>query len=91
MVEMMIIKRQEEIKLTGKFKSNNWKIYSETYSLNRFSKNPSLYELYGSSNFSKGTTGLNAEKSETNEFSAKYDFSENLKIESTLYRTRDEG
>ncbi len=51
-------------------------------------KNPSLYELYGSSSFSKGTTELNAEKSETNELSAKYDFSENLKIESTLYRTR---
>ena len=30
----------------GKFKSNNWKIYSETYSLNRFEKSKSLRTLW---------------------------------------------
>ena len=52
-------------------------------------KNPSLYELYGSSSFGHtGNTGINPEKSETNEFFGEYQFSENLIFNSTAYRTR---
>jgi len=51
-------------------------------------RNPSLYELYGtdSTGFS-GNTNVNPEKSKTNELYGKYNFSENLKISSTVYRT----
>ena len=52
-------------------------------------KNPSLYELYGSSGFGfSGNTGINPEKSETNEIFGEYKFSENLVLSSTAYRTR---
>ena len=52
-------------------------------------KNPSLYELYGSSSFGhKGNTGINPEKSETNELFSEYRFSENFIFKSTAYRTR---
>ena len=52
-------------------------------------KNPSLYELYGSSGFGfSGNTGINPEKSETNEIYGQYNFSENLVLNSTAYRTR---
>ena len=52
-------------------------------------RNPSLYELYGSDNFGiVGNTGLNAEKSETNELYSKYYFSEHLIITSSLYRAK---
>ena len=52
-------------------------------------KNPSLYELYGSSSFGhSGNTGINPEKSETNEIFGEYKFSENLVFNSTAYRTR---
>ena len=52
-------------------------------------KNPSLYELYGSSSFGHtGNTGINPEKSETNEIFAEYKLSENFKFSSTAYRTR---
>ncbi len=51
-------------------------------------KNPSLYELYGSSSFGhSGNTGINPEKSETNEIFGEYKFSENLVFNSTAYRT----
>jgi vitamin B12 transporter len=50
-------------------------------------KNPSLYELYGSSNSHSGSTGINSEKSTTNEFYGEYNFSENIQFISTLYRT----
>ncbi len=50
-------------------------------------KNPSLYELYGSSSSHSGSTVINPEKSKTNELYAKYDFSENINLISTLYRT----
>ena len=50
-------------------------------------KNPSLYELYGSSSSHSGSTGIDPEKSTTNELYGEYDFSKNIKFVSTLYRT----
>ncbi len=50
-------------------------------------KNPSLYELYGSSSSHSGNTLIDPEKSKTNELYIKYDFSENINFNSTLYRT----
>ncbi len=47
-------------------------------------KNASLYELYGNI----GQKSINPEKSETNEIIGEYNFSENIKITSTAYRTR---
>ncbi len=47
-------------------------------------KNASLYELYGNT----GQKNINPEKSETNEVIAEYYFSENIKLNSTAYRTR---
>ena len=47
-------------------------------------KNASLYELYGNI----GQKNINPEKSETNEISSEYSFSENIKFSSTAYRTR---
>ncbi len=50
-------------------------------------KNPSLYELYGSSSSHSGSTSINPEKSTTNELYAQYNFSKNIKFTSTFYRT----
>tara|TARA_B100000575_G_C23083862_1_gene624548 strand:- start:437 stop:1492 length:1056 start_codon:yes stop_codon:yes gene_type:complete len=50
-------------------------------------KNPSLYELYGSSNSHAGSTGIDPEKSSTNELYFEYIFSDNLIFNSTFYRT----
>ncbi len=50
-------------------------------------KNPSLYELYGSSSSHSGSTGIDPEKSTTNELYGEYNFSKNIKFVSTLYRT----
>ncbi len=50
-------------------------------------KNPSLYELYGSSSSHSGSTGIDPEKSSTNELYAKYNFTEKFQFISTLYRT----
>ena len=50
-------------------------------------KNPSLYELYGSSSSHSGSTAIDPEKSKTNELYAKYDFSKNINFISTFYRT----
>jgi len=50
-------------------------------------KNPSLYELYGSSNSHSGSTGIDPEKSKTNEVFLEYNPVENFKFSSTLYRT----
>ncbi len=50
-------------------------------------KNPSLYELYGSSSSHSGSTSIDPEKSSTNELYAEYRFSENFKFISTFYRT----
>tara|TARA_B100001057_G_scaffold104883_1_gene102357 strand:- start:2688 stop:4520 length:1833 start_codon:yes stop_codon:yes gene_type:complete len=47
-------------------------------------KNASLYELYGN----VGQKNINPEKSETNEIIGEYNFSENIKLASTAYRTR---
>ena len=52
-------------------------------------RNPSLYELYGSSEYGYSANNLiNPEKSETNEIFGQYNFSENLVFSSTAYRTR---
>ena len=51
-------------------------------------KNPSLYELYGSSNSHSGSTFIDPEKSTTNELYGSYSFSKNIKFISTFYRTR---
>ena len=52
-------------------------------------RNPSLYELYGSDNYGiGGSTGLNPEKSETNELYGEYNFSETIKFTSTAYRAK---
>jgi len=52
-------------------------------------RNPTLYELYGSDNYGiGGNTGLNPEKSETNELSLKYNFLENLSFRSIAYRAK---
>ena len=50
-------------------------------------KNPSLYELYGSSSSHSGSTGIDPEKSTTNELYGKYNFTENVQFILTLYRT----
>ena len=50
-------------------------------------RNPSLYELYGSSESHSGSTTINSEKSVTNELYAEYNFLKNTKFISTLYRT----
>ncbi len=50
-------------------------------------KNPSLYELYGSSSSHSGSTVIDPEKSSTNEIYGEYKFSENIEFISTLYRT----
>ncbi len=50
-------------------------------------KNPSLYELYGSSSSHRGNTFINPEKSSTNELYIDYNFSNNIQLISTLYRT----
>ncbi len=50
-------------------------------------KNPSLYELYGSSSSHSGSTFINPEKSTTNELYAEYTFSEKINFVSTFYRT----
>ncbi len=47
-------------------------------------KNASLYELYGNI----GQKNINPEKSETNEITGEYNFSDNLKFISSAYRTR---
>ena len=45
--------------------------------------------MYGSDNYGiGGTTGLNPEKSETNEFSINYEIFENLSLSSTAYRSK---
>ena len=52
-------------------------------------RNPTLYELYGSDNFGiSGNTNLSPEKSQTNEFSLKYNIFKNLRFSSTAYRTK---
>ena len=52
-------------------------------------RNPSLYELYGSDNYGiKGNTSLNPEKSETNELYGEFNFSDTLKLSSTVYRSK---
>ncbi len=52
-------------------------------------RNPTLYELYGSDNYGiTGNTGLNPEKSETNELTLKYNFSKNLSLKSTAYKAK---
>ena len=52
-------------------------------------RNPTLFELYGTDNYGiKGNINLNPEKSETNELSAKYNFSDKLSFNSTAYRTK---
>ena len=50
-------------------------------------KNPSLYELYGSSSSHSGSTFINPEKSTTNELYAEYTFLEKINFVSTFYRT----
>ena len=52
-------------------------------------RNPTLYELYGSDNYGiGGNTGLNPEKSRTNELSINYKILENLSFQSTAYRAK---
>ena len=52
-------------------------------------RNPTLYELYGSDNYGiGGNTGLNPEKSKTNEFTVNYKIFENLSLRSTAYRVQ---
>jgi len=52
-------------------------------------KNPSLYELYGSSSLGHtGSTGISPEKSETNELFVEYKLLDNFVLNSTVYRTR---
>ena len=51
-------------------------------------KNPSLYELYGSSSSHKGSRGIKAEKSETSELFTEINFTKNISLKSTAYRTR---
>lgn len=52
-------------------------------------RNPTLYELYGTSNYGfKGSTNINPEKSKTNELYIEYNFLKNLKFSSTAYKTK---
>ena len=52
-------------------------------------RNPTLYELYGSDNYGiVGNTGLNPEKSKTNELSFTFDISQNLNFKSTAYKSK---
>ena len=52
-------------------------------------RNPTLYELYGSDNYGiRGNVGLDPEKSETNEFSLILNIFDNLRFNSTAYRSK---
>ncbi len=85
--------RNDDHKETGgnqTYKINYAQVYEKfNFALTRSTglKNPSLYELYGSSSSHSGSTGIDPEKSSTNELYAEYKFSENLKFISTFYRT----
>ena len=46
-----------------------------------------MYELYGSSSSHSGSTGIDPEKSSTNELYLEYVFGNNLIFNSTFYRT----
>ena len=72
-----------KINLTNKF--NNLKFgFTQSTGL----RNPTLYELYGSDNYGmKGNTGLNPEKSKTDEIFGEYIFQDKIKLLSTIYRT----
>jgi len=51
-------------------------------------RNPTLYELFGSNNFGyRGNINLKAEKSKTNEIYASYNFLDNYTFSTTAYRT----
>ena len=51
-------------------------------------RNPTLYELYGSNNYGyKGHSGLNPEKSTTNELTGIYNFSDSLNLNLAVYKT----
>ena len=51
-------------------------------------RNPTLYELYGTNNYGhKGDPNLNPEKSETNELSSAYNFSDNAAFKITAYQS----
>ena len=51
-------------------------------------RNPTLYELYGSDNYGiKGNIELDAERSKTNELTAKFSIFEGLTLKSTAYDT----
>ena len=49
--------------------------------------NPQIYELYGSSSSHSGSTGIDPEKSSTNELYGEYNLSKNIQFVSTFYRT----
>ncbi len=92
------------LSLYGRTDEHNTTSRNETYKLNFtqiFDKlelglthstglrNPTLYELYGTDNYGiTGNIGLNPEKSKTNEISTKYNFTENIFMNITGYKTK---
>lgn len=91
------------LSLYGRSDDHNTTGGNQTYKLNftqKFNKfkfgtthssglrNPSLYELYGSNNYGyKGHSGLDPEKSKTNELTGVYSFSDNLIFNLATYKT----
>lgn len=94
-VGLSVYGRSDNHKTTGNnntYKINLTKIIKKfNFSLTHATglRNPTLYELYGTDNY--GITGnleLNPEKSKTNELNLIYDFSPNLKFNSTAFKSK---
>ena len=51
-------------------------------------KNPGLYEFYGSSSWHTGSESVDPEKSETNELSGEYEYSNSIRFSSVAYKTK---
>ena len=98
------LSEDKTLSLYGRFDDHNTTDLNSTYKINftqlfnNFQiggthstglRNPSLYELYGSDNYGiKGNTDLDPEKSKTNEIYGIFDFSNNIKITSTAYKSK---
>ena len=91
---LSLYSRQDKHKTTGR--NYTYKL-NLTKAINKFEfgathstglRNPTLYELYGTNNYGhKGDPNLNPEKSETNELSSAYNFSDNAAFKITAYQS----
>lgn len=67
--------------------SNQYEKFLINLSTSTGIRNPSLYELYGSSSTYNGNTKINSEKSKTNELFFEYNPLKNVEFTSTAYKT----